>query len=586
MATPWWVDRPGTLHEELTALGRAGIDYKVREDLKAQGILQVDATVDVDGELIHVEVVYPDSYPFFRFEVYAPKLDLPRHQNPFLKNLCLIGRSTDNWDTDSTAAEFLTEQLPKVLAAGRAPIGKSPVPEVPQGEPLSVYYGGQDGAILLIDSEWSIPAGHDRGWLKIALDRSAVGTITGMGIDAPVIRGVVAEVQAYDHSVLAEADTALLAAVPDPHWVRGRWVRIDPPPAVGAPPNGMQGLDKSIDAAWGASGLKEKYNGHQIEISGVLFREELTEGNFGDGWIFHVRAHGRGKLAGRYAMYIVRAGRAGRDDLAARVPELRGLREKTALLLGLGGIGAPVAMELARAGIGRLRVVDDDFVDPGTAVRYPLGLRSVGLLKTQAIASWIGTNLPYTTIETFNYRIGTVRRGAEGIAEGDVWDELLNDVDIVIDATAEWGIHNAASTLARSRGIPYVEAATRAGAWGGVLARIAASADAPCWICYQCFLEDLRTGTPSIGPSVDPGGMKQPAGCADPTFTGAGFDVATFALALTRLAVGTMLEGDGYPTPSWDVAILNLRGVTGVLDAPSWQVWTLDPQKKCPTHGQ
>lgn len=587
MATPWWVDRPGTLHEELTALKRAGIKYRVRDDLKAKGVLQLDATIDVDGELIDVEVVYPDSYPFFRFEVYAPKLELPRHQNPFLKNLCLIGRSTDNWDTDATAAEFLIDQLPKVLVAGRAPIGKSPVPEVPQGEPLSAYYGGQDGAIFLIDSAWSVPTGHDRGWLKIALDGSAVGTISGMGIDAPVVRGVVSEVQAYDHSVLSEADPALLAIVHDVHWVRGRWVRIDPPPPVGAPPDGMNLLNEGIDTAWGAGGLKEKYNGDQIEISGVLFREELTEGNFGDGWIFHVRAYGRGKLAKQYAMYIARAGRAGRDDLAARVPETRGLRDKTALILGLGGIGAPVAIELARAGIGCMRLVDHDYVDPGTAVRYPLGLRSAGLPKPQAIAHWINANLPYASVETVNYRIGTIRRDAEGPTEQEIWEDLLKDVDLVIDATAEWGVHNAASTLARSRGVPYVEAATRAGAWGGVIARITPSSTDPCWICYQFLLEDLRTATPPIGPSVNPAGMKQPAGCADPTFTGTGFDVGSFALALTRLAVGMLLDGqgDGYPTPPWDVAIVNLRDSKGVLDAPAWQTWKLDAHPKCPTHG-
>lgn len=587
MATPWWVDRPGTFHEELTALDRAGIDYKVREDLKAQGILQIDATVDVGGEQVEVEVVYPDLYPYFRFEVFAPGLELPRHQNPFLKNLCLIGRSTDNWDTDATAAQFLIDQLPKVLTAGRAPIGKSPVAEIPQGEPLSAYYGGQDGAMFLIDSAWSIPADHERGWMKIGLDRARVATISGMGIEAPVIRGVVAEIQAYDHSVLAEADPALVASVADPQWVLGRWVRISPPPAVGQPPNGMNNLNQAIDRAWGAGGHKERYNGDHIEIAGVLFDEELTEGNFGDGWIFHVRSYGRGKLAKQYAMYIARVGRAGRDDLAARIPELHGLQDKTALVLGLGGIGAPVAFELARGGVGRLRLVDSDYVDPGTAVRHPLGLQSAGLPKPQAVASWISANLPYTAVETFNHRIGTVRRGADGPAEGDIWDELLNGVDIVIDATAEWGIHYAVSDLARLRGIPYVEGATRAGAWAGVLARISPAAGAPCWLCYQFLLEDLRTVSPPVGPSVDDSGMKQPAGCADATFTGAGFDVATFALALTRLAVGTMLEGDldAYPSPNWDVAMVNLRDAGGVLEEPHWQTWKLDPHPRCEKHG-
>ena len=119
-----------------------------------------------------------------------------------------------------------------------------------------------------------------------------------------------------------------------------------------------------------------------------------------------------------------------------------------------------------------------------------------------------------------------------------------------------------------------------------MLARISPAADAPCWLCYQFLLEDLRTASPPVGPSVDDNGMKQPAGCADATFTGAGFDVATFALALTRLAVGTMLEGtpDAYPSPQWDVAIVNLRDGGGVLETPEWQTWKLDPHPRCEKH--
>lgn len=586
MANPWWVDRPGTLHEELRALQRAGITHTVREDLRAQGILQIDTSVDVDGETIDVEVVYPDLYPYMRFEVFAPDVNLPRHQNPFGKNLCLIGRSTDNWNVDDTAAAFLSERLPKLLAAARAPIGQSPVPEEPQGEPMSAYYPYTDGAMLLIDSDWQIPPTHDRGWLKIALDARPVGDAAGGGIEAPLLRGVVVEVQSSDRVVLERADRAIVDSVADPVMVVGRWLRIDPPPPVGPPPDGLNGLAAAIDAAWGGGGTKVPYGHAQLELSAIVFQEEVAAGAFADGWIFRVRAFGRGRHAKQHVSYLARAGRAGREDMSARIPELAGLRDKTALILGLGGIGTPAALELARAGIARLRLVDADFVDPGTAVRYPFGLASAGRLKVGAVAEWIRRNLPFTAVEAHHHRLGAARRSPSERPEAEVWDELLAGVDIIVDATAEVGLHYLVSDLARGRGIPYIEAATRAGAWGGVVARVAGTGGAPCWLCYQFLLEELREREPSVAPAADPAGLRQPLGCADPTFTGAGFDVAEYGLALARLVAGTLLDGvaGGYPNPGWDVAILNLRAADGHLTAPAWQTWPLKTHPKCPKH--
>jgi molybdopterin/thiamine biosynthesis adenylyltransferase len=584
--TPWWVDYPGTLHEEITALERAGITHEVREDLKAQGLLQIDAAVEVDGETIDVEIVYPDYYPFVRFEVYAPTLELPRHQNPFEKNLCLIARATDNWQVDDTAADFLAKRLPMVLEAGRAPAGTSSVPEEPQGEPMSSYYPSLAGAMILIDSAWRIPPDVDRGWLKIVLAHPPVRVESSGGHDAPVVHGAVAQIMDGNYTVLAEADPALLAAIDTPVAVRARWLRMNPPPRFTAEARAYGEIGDSFNQAWGGGPVANRYDRYSLGISAILFSEELAEATTGDGWLFHVQVAARG-TKDRSLSYLARAGRAGRGDLAARIPELAGLRDKTILVVGVGGIGAPTALELARAGVGELRLIDSDYIDPGTSVRYPFGLASAGMPKVKALEEWVRRNLPYTEVRAYDARIGHWRRNPVLRPEQELWAEVLDGIDLVVDATAERGLHYLVANLARRHGVPYIEAATRKGAWGGVIARIGPDAAAPCWLCYQHALEERTEQDPPIAPSADPEGDTQPAGCADPTFAGAGFDLTAYAVALTRLIAGTLLdvEEGAYPSPPWDVAIYNLRDGAGILDTPTWQTWSLEPHPECPHHG-
>jgi hypothetical protein len=70
-------------------------------------------------------------------------------------------------------------------------------------------------------------------------------------------------------------------------------------------------------------------------------------------------------------------------------------------------------------------------------------------------------------------------------------------------------------------------------------------------------------------------------GCADPTFTGPGFDLTTTAAAVARAAVGIVLDGDGYPTPDWDLATLRFRGESDQLGDADYR--RLAMHKRCTT---
>ena len=114
----WWERWPGRLEYEIDELKKAGIRCELDEDAFNKGIAMLNLRHTVQGKEQPFNVIFPDVYPYMRFEIFAPDLSLEHHQNPFQKNLCMIGRSTENWSTTDTVADFLISRLPLVIKTG------------------------------------------------------------------------------------------------------------------------------------------------------------------------------------------------------------------------------------------------------------------------------------------------------------------------------------------------------------------------------------------------------------------------------------------------------------------------------------
>lgn len=275
--------------------------------------------------------------------------------------------------------------------------------------------------------------------------------------------------------------------------------------------------------------------------------------------------------------YFARTGRAGKTDLTARIPEVASISNRKVAVIGLGGVGWASAIELARNGVGELRILDDDIVEPGTTVRWGFGLAAVGRNKVDVLKEFIETNYPYTKVVPYVHRIGNPfdKEKKDLKVLGDVFKEA----DLIYDATAEVGIQHLLSDLAAENEVPYICVSTRQGAWGGEVARIRPGETPGCWMCLQKSLEDGKIPKP---PS-DPEKMLQPAGCASPTFTGTSFDIQEVSLFGVRLAVSTLAEkiAEAYPKADWDVGILSLRENKNELIAPQWKTHILGIHPLC-----
>jgi hypothetical protein len=255
------------------------------------------------------------------------------------------------------------------------------------------------------------------------------------------------------------------------------------------------------------------------------------------------------------------------------------LRSKVVAQVGVGCLGGPSALEFARAGVAELRVLDDDWIEPGTTVRWPLGLGVAGRLKAEVVSGFIRENYPYTKVNAYRRRLGGIRISG-GISDQEVLAELTDGASLIYDASAEFGVQYMLSEYARKREIPYIAVMGTNGGWGGWVVRIRPRQTAGCWACFQ----SLRFYDNFPGPPAAPAGEFQPVGCSSPTFTGASFDLTHVALQGVRVAVSTMCAGDesGYPSTDWDLAVVSLRSPDGQLIAPTVQTLALPRHPRCP----
>lgn len=95
----------------------------------------------------------------------------------------------------------------------------------------------------------------------------------------------------------------------------------------------------------------------------------------------------------------------------------------TVAVCGLGGLGSNIAIALARAGIGKLLLIDFDRVDITNLHRQQYKANQIGCYKADALAENLLEIAPYTELKTVTAKITE-----ENLAD------LLKDADVVCEA--------------------------------------------------------------------------------------------------------------------------------------------------------
>lgn len=168
----------------------------------------------------------------------------------------------------------------------------------------------------------------------------------------------------------------------------------------------------------------------------------------------------------RYARHIVlkEIGGAGqRKLLAAHVS-----------VIGAGGIGSPAIQYLAAAGVGRIRVLDDDRVSLDNLQRQILfGTGDVGQLKSEVARSAVQRLNPDVAFEAVAERLSAANAA-----------RLLSGSDLILDGSDNFATRLIVSDFATAHRIPLVSAAI-----GQFQAQIGTYRGwEPGKPCYRCFV--------------------------------------------------------------------------------------------------
>jgi adenylyltransferase/sulfurtransferase len=143
-----------------------------------------------------------------------------------------------------------------------------------------------------------------------------------------------------------------------------------------------------------------------------------------------------------------------------------------ALIIGLGGLGSPVALYLAAAGLGRLTLVDHDQVDLSNLQRQVIhGTPDIGRDKVESARDRIQAINPECHVECINQQL-----------EGDALLEQARQADIAIECSDNFASRFALNQACIDTGTPLVSGAVirMEGQLGVFDARDRA---APCYAC-------------------------------------------------------------------------------------------------------
>lgn len=544
----WWQTGEYSVEGEERAFADAGLAFELdRKLFEQEEVVVFRGDLRLDERRVVAEVRYPPSYGDGEpVAVIAAALPIGRHRTPE-GALCLdhpvLGEVRPMGGAEAVQrAERLWWLWENDRDALRAEEADAP-------DPRANYYVHEPAtAVAITDADLT---GFREGEFRVNVVsfRPFRGGLTWLRANSPRVQ-----------EIALDRDRAVLAA---DFGVGGFWRRVDSAPSGQtaaevhrwAQENATDMLDRAIGLAEIDRGSRRRADIPAL-VAFVYRDEGPRRDEYHDAWLFLlVHQDGNVELPRSFPLRT--------EERWLRQPHLEPLAGKSVAIVGLGALGSPLAALLGRAGVGRFVLCDPDVVTIGNRVRHDLDLAELGQAKVHAVAHRLRRLNPWLEeIRTVGLRFGSAMNGPSAAQLQRLDDEAaatFAGCDVIVNATAHTSTGYHLARVGRDTGTPVLHIWVSAGAWGGrVLLQDEGSG---CLLCLAYAQEEPVDGAEAV-PEVpdDPDVIEVlERGCADPTFTGAGFELTDAAAAAARVAVQCLLEGNGYPARDFDLLTLGFR---------------------------
>ncbi|HWT14958.1 MAG TPA: molybdopterin-synthase adenylyltransferase MoeB [Patescibacteria group bacterium] len=156
----------------------------------------------------------------------------------------------------------------------------------------------------------------------------------------------------------------------------------------------------------------------------------------------------------------------------------RRLQQSRVALVGAGGLGSPAAFYLAAAGVGSIRLIDDDVVERSNLQRQILHRDDrIGARKVDSAAATLAALNPSVRIEPIAQRLSADNAVA-----------LFEDCDVVIDGADNFPTRQLVNAVCMRHGVPWVYGAVHR--FEGQVSVFDARAGRGVVPCYRCLFPE------------------------------------------------------------------------------------------------
>lgn len=154
------------------------------------------------------------------------------------------------------------------------------------------------------------------------------------------------------------------------------------------------------------------------------------------------------------------------------------LQARRVVVIGVGMVGSQIAEELAKCGIGHLRLIDHDRLEKVNLSRHALTDDYLGWNKAEGMTVYLAKHVEGLRAEAVPHRID--RSVSEGLL-----DRWLEDADLIVAATDDHATQRRIGQRALATGVPSIFPALYVEGGGEIIVQL--DDQVPCFSCWDEF---------------------------------------------------------------------------------------------------